>query len=98
MENRQPLFLLHLVNGYTLRNVMKIIKSEVTQTTLILSEKSIEISFINNKKSAVHKIMIDPQECNNWIYNFRNEDGSLMEEYPIGFDTTEFYNTTKKIG
>lgn len=98
MEKTEPLFLIHMVNGYTFRNVMKIIKSEVVSTSMILSQKLVEISFVNSTRSAVHRILIYPDECTDWRYNIRDEEGELFKEFPIGFNTDEFYNTTKKIG
>ena len=98
MEAREPLFLIHILDGYSFRNLMGIVKHEINQTSMILSEKSIEISFISSNKKSGHRIIINTMECVNWSYNLRDEDGDLYEEYPIAFDTTEFFNITKSIG
>ena len=98
MDSPQPLFLMHIMDGYSFRNTIAIIKSETDYATMVVSEKLIEISFMNASKGAVHKIVLYPQEFTMYRYNMRDQDGKLMSEYPIGFETNEMFNTTKGIG
>lgn len=92
------MFLMHITDGYSFRNMMNIIKSETDHATMILSPDTIEISFINTQKCAVHKIVINPKELTKYEYNIFNDDNTLLPEYPIGFDTNEMFNTTKGVG
>lgn len=92
------LFKWHIVDGYSFRNMLNIIKYEINQATMILSTNLIEISFMNNTKCAVHKIFMNPRESPEWIYNCKDDENHLMEEYPIGFDTEGAFNTVKNIG
>lgn len=98
MDSSQTLFLMHIMDGYSFRNTIGIIKSETDYATMIVSEKSIEISFLNISKCAVHKIVLFPQEFIMYRYNIRDQDGSLFKEYAISFETNEMFNTTKGIG
>jgi len=98
MDSVQTLFLMHITDGYSFRNAISIIKSETDYATMIVSEKAIEISFVNDSKCAVHKISLNPQEFAMYRYNIVDPQGNLVKEYPIGFDTNEMYNTTKGIG
>lgn len=98
MDNQNPLFLMHIMDGYSFRNTIGIIKSETEHATMVLSEKLIEISFLNTSKCAVHKIVFYPQEFIVYRYNIRDENGNLVKEYPIAFDTNEIFNTMKGIG
>lgn len=98
MEEIEPLFMIHILEGYSFRNLMGIVKYEINQASLILSEKSIEISFINSNGRSGHKIVLRPLDCLKWVYNLRDEEGNLHKEYPIAFDTTELFNITKSIG
>lgn len=98
MDSPQTLFVMYITEAYPLRNTIGIIKSETDYATMILSERLIEISFINTSKCAVHKILLHPQEFTMYRYNIRDEEGNLREEYPIAFETNEFFNTVKNIG
>jgi hypothetical protein len=99
MDNTtQTLFLMHIMDGYSFRHTIGIIKSETDYATMVVAEKSIEISFVNTSKCAIHKILLKPQEFTMYRYNIRDKDGELVKEYPIAFDTSEMFNTTKGIG
>lgn len=98
MASVEPLFLFQLADGYSFRNLIAIVKNETNQATMILSEKKIEISFLNYTKCAIHNIQLDPSSFSYYQFNIRDQDGNLVDEYPIGFDSNEMYNTTKGIG
>jgi len=98
MDISQTLLLMHITDGYSFRNAIGIIKSETDYATMIVSEKSIEISFLNTSKCAVHKIVLYPHEFTMYRYNIKDQDGNLYKEYPISFETNEMFNTTKGIG
>ena len=98
MDSSQTSFLIHVADGYSFRNTIGIIKSETDHATIVLSERLIEISFMNTSKCAVHKITFFPQEFTVYRYNMRDEDGNLREEYPITIETNELFNTAKNIG
>ncbi len=98
MDNSQTLFLMHITDGYSFRNTIGIIKSEIEYATMVLSEKLITISFVNTSKCAVHKLLFYPQEFSAYRYNVRDDNGNLFPEYPIAFETNEMFNTTKGIG
>ena len=98
MESQQTLFLMHITDGYSFRNTIGIIKSETDRATMVLSEKRIEISFLNSAKCAAHKIILFPQEFALYKYNIRDDNGDLIPECPIAFNTNEMFNTTKSIG
>lgn len=89
---------MHIMDGYSFRNTIGIIKSETDYATMVVSEKSIEISFLNRSKCAVHRIVLYPQEFTMYRYNIRDQEGNLLKEYPIAFETNEMFNTTKGIG
>lgn len=98
MDTSQTLFLMHIMDGYSFRNTIGIIKSETDYATIVVSEKSIEISFLNTARCAVHRIILYPQEFTMYRYNIRDQEGNLLREYPIAFETNEMFNTTKGIG
>lgn len=98
MDASQTLFLMHIMDGYSFRNTIGIVKSETDYATMVLSPKSIEISFINTSKCAIHKIVLNTQEFTMYRYNIRDQEGNLIPEYPIAFETNEMFNTTKGIG
>lgn len=98
METPECAFALHILDAYSFRNMLSICKGEINRASMILSPDLIEISFLNNSRCAIYKIELYPKEHRDWIYNCRGEDGELLSEYPIGFDTKEFFNTTKNIG
>ena len=98
MDTSQTLFLMHIMDGYSFRNMIGIIKSETDYATMIVSEKSIEISFLNTAKCTVHGLVLHPQEFTMYRYNIRDQDNNLIKEYPIAFETNEMFNTTKGIG
>lgn len=98
MDTSQTFFLMHIMDGYSFRNTIGIIKSETDYATMVVSEKSIEISFLNRSKCAVHRIVLYPQEFTMYRYNIRDQEGNLLKEYPIAFETNEMFNTTKGIG
>jgi hypothetical protein len=90
--------LAYIVDGYSFRNMLGIVKHEIETTTMVLSKHAIEISFQNISKSAVHCITLNPSEFTTYEYNMRDQNGDEIPEYPIAFDTKEFFNTTKGIG
>jgi len=98
MDTSQPLFLMHITDGYSVRNIIGIIKRETEFATMIVSPKEITISFLNTSKCAVHKIVLNTGEFTKYEYNIKDNDGNLVDECPITFDTNEMFNTTKGIG
>lgn len=98
MDASHTNFLMHIIDGYSFRNMIGIIKSETDYATMIVSEKLIEISFLNASKCAVHKIELCPQQFTMYRYNIRDDEGNFHQEYPITFETNEMFNTTKGIG
>lgn len=96
MEN--TVFCIHILDGYSFRNTIGIIKSEVDYATMVLSPTTIEISFISNNKRAGYKIALDVNDLARYHYNFRDEYGDYLPMYPIAFESEEFFNTTKGIG
>lgn len=98
MDQQQTLFLVHIMDGYSFRNTIGIIKSETDYATMVLSPRAIEISFINTSKCAIHKIVLNTAELTMYRYNMRDSEGNLLPEYPIAFETNEMFNTTKGIG
>lgn len=94
----QTLFLVHIMDGYSFRNTIGIIKSETEYATMVLSPTSIEISFINNSKCAIHKIVLDTREFTVYRYNILDDNKEKFPEYPIAFETSQMFNTTKGIG
>lgn len=86
------------MDGYSFRNTIQIIKSETDYATMVLSPSTIEISFINTSKCAIHKIVLYTAELTMYRYNIRDDNGNLVSECPIAFETSEFFNTTKGIG
>lgn len=98
MDLSQTLFLVHIMDGYSFRNTIGIVKSETDYATMALSPKSIEISFMNTSKCAIHKIVLNTPELTMYRYNIRDGEGNLLPQYPIAFETNEMFNTTKGIG
>lgn len=98
MDTSQTLFLMYITDGYSFRNTIGIMKSESEYVTMIVSPKAIEISFLNSSKCAVHEIKLLPHEFARYVYNICDAEGKLLPEYPITFETTEMFNTTKSIG
>ncbi|CAH6420838.1 Hypothetical protein HVR_LOCUS1303 [uncultured virus] len=86
------------MDGYSFRNTIGIIKSETDYATMVLSPNAIEISFINTSKCAIHKIVLDTRELTVYRYNIVDDKGEKLPEYPIAFDTSQMFNTTKGIG
>jgi len=98
MDVSQTLFIAHIMDGYSFRNTIGIIKNETDSAMMVLSPTEIEISFINSSKGAVHKIVLKAPELTMYRYNIRNSEGKLEPQFPVGFETNEFFNTTKGIG
>jgi len=98
IDNNKTMFLMHIMDGYSFRNTIGIIRSETDFATMVLTPKSIEISFVNSSKCAVHKITLNPIDFALYRYNVKDSNGELLDEYPFAFSTNEFYNTTKGLG
>ena len=98
IDNNKTMFLMHIMDGYSFRNTIGIIRSETDFATMVLTPKSIEISFVNSSKCAVHKITLNPIDFALYRYNVKDSNGDLLDEYPFAFSTNEFYNTTKGLG
>lgn len=98
MDRAETLFLLHIADGYSFRNAISMIKSETVEVTMILAPRTVEMSFINNSGCAMHKITINTAELSRYTYNIRDDDGYLLDKYPIAFKTNDLLNTTKGIG
>jgi len=98
MDRSSLMFLVHITDGYSFGKMIGIVKSETEHVTMVFSPETIEISFINGSKCAVHKIVLYTQELAQYSYNIRGDDGELLPEYPIAVDANELFNTTKGIG
>lgn len=98
MERQQTNLFIHIADGYSFRNMLGIVKNEVDKATMILSKDTIEISFANLTKCAVHKIVLYTKEFTVYSYDVKEENGELAESHPLAFDTNELFNTTKGIG
>jgi hypothetical protein len=92
MDDDNNLFLIHIMDGYSFRNMIGIIKSEVENITMILSQKEILISFVNITGCAIHKIVLNVQEFSIYRYNYKEP------QYQISLSPHELFNTTKTIG
>jgi hypothetical protein len=97
-NNLQPLFFIHIMDGYSFRNMIAVIKSETDYATMVLSKQLIEFSFMNSNKSAIHKIALYPRDFVTYTYNVCDDEGVLVPECPIAFETSQMFNTTKNIG
>ena len=97
-NTEQTLFLMHIMDGYSFRHTIGLMKNETDYATMVLSERSIDISFMNTPKCGIHQVHLNPQEFTVYRYNIRDQDGELIKEYPITFDTNEMFSTTKGIG
>lgn len=96
MDQSSALFYIHILDGYSFRNTISIIKSETDYVTMWMSPYGVEISFRNNRGNAMHRIFLDQSEFK-YEYNvFENDE--YKEEFPISFETNEMFNTTKGIG
>lgn len=89
---------MYISPGYSFRNMIGTIKSETEFATMVLSPKTVEISFTNNSNCAAHKIVIQTSELIGYKYNIRDEQGCLYQQFNIPFETAEMFNTTKSIG
>jgi hypothetical protein len=89
---------MYIMDGYSFRNTIAIIKSEIENATMIISPQSIEISLMNTSKCGVHRILLNPKEFSLYKYNIRDEQGQLVPSYPIAFNTNDMFITTKGIG
>lgn len=98
MEASQTLFLMHIMHGYSFRNTIGLIKSEIDIATMVLSPKTITISFVNSSGCANHKITLYTDEFTLYQYNIRDDKGELIPEYAIAFEMDEMANSTKGIG
>lgn len=98
MDNAQQLSLLFFVDisdGHSFRNMLGIVKSEIDQATMIFSPTMIEISFQNRSKRAIHQIKIDVKELTRYEYNICDENGNLIDEFPVTFNTAQMFNCIK---
>lgn len=91
------LFFVNIVDGYSFRNTMAIVKNETDVATMVLSPRKIEITFINISQCACHKIEINTSEIAGYDYNVRNKNGELRSEYPVSFDTNQFFTTIRNV-
>lgn len=98
MDISEALFAVQITDGYSFGKMVGIIKSETEQMSMVFSPETIEISFLNSSKCAVHKIVLLTQELTQYRYNIRDSDGKLLPQYPVAVDTNELFNTTKGIG
>ena len=98
IDNNKIMFLMHIMDGYSFRNTIGIIRNETDFATMVLSPKSIEISFVNSSKCAVHKISLNTNDFALYKYNVKDSNGDILDEYPFAFSTTDFFNTTKGLG
>lgn len=89
---------MHIMDGYSFRNMIAAIKAESDYVTMVLSERSIDFSFPNTSKTAIHKITLQPQDFVMYNYNIRDEQDQLFKEFPVAFETGQMFNTTKNIG
>lgn len=97
MDVLRPEFLIQINDGYSFRNTIAIIKSEIDVVTMILTKDHASISFVNKSGCAMHHVLIQGKEI---VYNYdvRDENGNLKLEHPVPFETNELANTTKGIG
>lgn len=92
------LIYVNIVEGYSFRNMIGTIKSEIGVATMIFTPTDIEISFANKLGQAVHIINIKGGELSDYRYNVRDDDDNILPEYPVAFETDDFYKSTKNIG
>lgn len=92
------LFKLRIINGYSFKNLLTVLKNETKTATMLLSLNNIEMSFINTNAGGLHIINMNPHENLEWIYDPTDDNGNLLETYPIGFNCIEMHNTIKNIG
>jgi hypothetical protein len=96
--SRRPKFLALVSDGYTLRNCMSIIQSEVTQATLYLTPDQMVMSCTNKQNYAIHHVAIDTRELQSYVYTFEDENGVLLPSASVSFNTEEMFKAMKGIG
>lgn len=89
----KTLFLVHIQDGYSLRNTICMLKNESDEITLLLTKTNIFITFCNKGEYGIHDITIDKEELSDYLYNITDRD-----DYPITVNTAELFNATKSIG
>lgn len=88
MNGQKPTnFFMMVQNGYSLRNTFSIIDTEAAETVgMKLNPEGIEICFTNKMGCGLHKVQFRRDEID-YQYDIRSDDGTLLPEYVIGFDT-----------
>lgn len=89
--------LMHFSDGYSLRNTIGIWKTETDTITMIVSPKTVKISFINAAKCCMHEIVMNTSEFVSYHYDITDADGELLPEYPIVMNTLELSNAVKQV-
>ena len=89
----KTLFNATLVEGYSFRNTIAMIKVETDEVTMVVSSVGIIIKFVNKGQHGVYDIFINAESLSSYNYNIVDHT-----EYPITVNTTELLNTTKGVG
>lgn len=89
--------LMHFGDGYSLRNTIGIWKTETDRITMIVSPRTVKISFINDVKCCMHEVVLNASEFVSYHYDITDADGELLPEYPIVMNTLELSNAVKQV-
>ena len=94
-SDNRLLFKVNFHDGYTFRHMITIIKAEVADATMIISENEIIFSFKNSEGYALHNIRLRKADLLDYDYAMYNSEGKLIPEYPVAFNTDEMLKTLR---
>ncbi len=89
----KTLFSAVITDGFSLKNMIGMLKNETEEITFVVSKTHINITFLNKGQYAIHDLSITTEELSEYSYDILGHD-----EYPITVNTNELCNTTKAIG
>jgi len=97
MSDKDLVFYLYLIEGYSFKNCINIAKNQSQYICLELSPKGVTIKYINKKSYAVHEIAIKSSKLLDYKYEFLDSDGKLLPYYHLFVESEILLNNMKNI-
>lgn len=98
MSGCKTVFLIHIEDGYSFRNLISIYKSQTSTLTMTVTVDLIEIRFIGSGGCTLNISQMKTSEITKFSWSGYNQLGDKTDKIFVSFNTVEMFNAAKSLG
>lgn len=98
MSGCKTVFLIHIEDGYSFRNLISMYKSQTTTLTMSITKDLIDIRFIGSGGCILNVSKMKTSEITKFTWSGYNQFGEQTDKIFVSFNTVEMFNAAKSLG